>query len=263
MAQWVLKANGNVVPHRTTRPLNASKLNSDTEKEKHALFNELLKKRWGTSVNPPIKLPPDDSFKAYEDDDEVPRLIPEMDDPVDSIGQVINQQPAYDKLIQSEIILPQGGKLKMARFIGRTVGPDGCTTGKFNESSIFNSGIYDVEFPDGEIKEYSANVLSKVDDEGFKITLLDSILDYRKDDSAFDKDDQYATTKKGGRRVRNPTCRWKLIVQWKDEIEQQIPLKDMKESHPVECVEFAKAHGIADEPAFIWWYRIPCANVCS
>jgi hypothetical protein len=27
----------------------------------------------------------------------------------------------------------------------------------------------------------------------------------------------------------------------------------MKESHPVEVAEFAKARGIADDPAFIWW----------
>ena len=256
MAQWVLKANGNVVPRRTTRPLNTSELNSDTENGKRALFKELIKKRWGTSVNPPTKLPPDDIFKAYEDEDEVPRLIPEMDDLIDSIGQAINQQPAYDKLIQSELILPQGDKLKMTRVIGRTVGPNGHTIGTFNESPISNSIVYHVEFPDREIKEYAANgiaenMLSQVDNEGFTITLLDSILDYKKDGSAVDKNEQYATTKGGGRRVRKTTCRWKLLVQWKDGSEQWIPLKDMKESHPVECADFAKARGIADEPACV------------
>lgn len=30
-------------------------------------------------------------------------------------------------------------------------------------------------------------------------------------------------------------------------------MKDMKESHPVETAEFAKARGISDEPAFAWW----------
>ena len=95
-------------------------------------------------------------------------------------------------------------------------------------------------------------MLSQVDNEGFTITLLNSILDYRKDDSAVTKDVQYATTKRGGRRMRKTTCGWKLLVQWKDGSEQWIPLKDMKESHPVECAEFAKARGIADEPAFVW-----------
>ncbi len=30
-------------------------------------------------------------------------------------------------------------------------------------------------------------------------------------------------------------------------------MKDMKESHPVEVADFAKAGNIDDEPAFIWW----------
>ena len=157
-----------------------------------------------------------------------------MDDPIDSAGRAINQQPAYDKLIQAELILPQGDKLKMARVVGRAVGPDGLTTGTFSDIPILNSIVYDVEFPDGEFKEYSANViaenmLSQVDDEGFTLTMLDSILDYKKDDSAVEKDAQYATTKRGGRRLRKATCGWKLLIQWRDGSEQWIPLKDMKE----------------------------------
>ena len=30
-------------------------------------------------------------------------------------------------------------------------------------------------------------------------------------------------------------------------------MKDLKESHPVEVAEYAKARGIHDEPAFAWW----------
>ena len=30
-------------------------------------------------------------------------------------------------------------------------------------------------------------------------------------------------------------------------------LCDMKEAHPIEVAEFAKAHGIDSEPAFAWW----------
>ena len=46
---------------------------------------------------------------------------------------------------------------------------------------------------------------------------------------------------------------WKLLVKWSDGLESWVPLKDMKESHPVEVADFAKARGIADEPAFSWW----------
>ena len=42
-------------------------------------------------------------------------------------------------------------------------------------------------------------------------------------------------------------------MKWKDQSESWIPLKDLKESHPCETAEFARARSIADEPAFAWW----------
>ena len=75
MTQWVLKANGNVVPRRTIRPLNTSELSSDTENKKRTLFDELIEKRWGTSVNPPNDPLPSKDFLEYEDDDEDPHII--------------------------------------------------------------------------------------------------------------------------------------------------------------------------------------------
>ena len=60
------------------------------------------------------------------------------------------------------------------------------------------------------------NMLSQVDNEGFTLTLLDSILDFKQDEQAVSKDDQYATTKRGSRRLRKTTCGWKPLVRWKD-----------------------------------------------
>lgn len=31
------------------------------------------------------------------------------------------------------------------------------------------------------------------------------------------------------------------------------PLKDLKESHPVQVAEYDAATGVADKPAFSWW----------
>mgnify|MGYP000261467214 CR=1 FL=1 len=60
-------------------------------------------------------------------------------------------------------------------------------------------------------------------------------------------------TKRGQKRLRKTTVGWQLLVKWKDQSESWIPLKDMKESHPVEVAEFATARGIENEPAFAWW----------
>jgi hypothetical protein len=33
------------------------------------------------------------------------------------------------------------------------------------------------------------------------------------------------------------------------------PLKDLKDSNPIETAEYAVSNKIADEPALIWWVR--------
>eukprot|EP00957_Ditylum_brightwellii_P033874 2567029-Ditylum_brightwellii.AAC.1 len=54
MAQWV------------------EELNSKTEIRSHNLFDSLIKRRWGTSMNPLPETTPDDQdqYDEYEDDDE-------------------------------------------------------------------------------------------------------------------------------------------------------------------------------------------------
>jgi hypothetical protein len=98
MAQWYLKANGNVVPRRTVRSLTPDDLASETEIQKRVTFNELIKTRWGTSVSPPTDEPEPSKdeydFEEYADDDEQPLSFPDFDDPVDATGRAIDSQPA-------------------------------------------------------------------------------------------------------------------------------------------------------------------------
>ena len=56
MAQWILKANGNVVPRRSPRPLTVAEINSETEQKKRSIFDTLIEKRWGTVISPPQQL---------------------------------------------------------------------------------------------------------------------------------------------------------------------------------------------------------------
>ena len=53
MAQWVLKANRNVVPRRAARPLHADELHNPQEIKKRETFDALIERRWGTSGLPP------------------------------------------------------------------------------------------------------------------------------------------------------------------------------------------------------------------
>jgi hypothetical protein len=262
MAQWILKANGRVVPRRTCRPLSVAERHSPEELRKRTIFDGLIERRWGTSINPPAPNDEEDEYdeyEEYEDDDEVARTVPDIEDTVDANGQLLNQMPAYDKIINSEVALQLGEGFSTGKVTQRAIGPDGTTAGTYDDNPMLNSIVYEVEFPDGQVKEYAANViaenmLTQVDSDGYSTTILKAIIDYRKDEAvAVSKADQYVHTSSGQKRQRKTTVGWSLLIQWADESEAWIPLKDLKESHPCEAAEFARARGIADEPAFAWW----------
>jgi hypothetical protein len=55
---------------------------------------------------------------------------------------------------------------------------------------------------------------------------------------------------------RKTTAGWQFNVVFTVEsirLTQWIPLKELKESHPVQVAEYVTAKGIAKEPTFSWW----------
>lgn len=237
------------------------KTHNQIEAKTRKTFDVLIQRRWVTEITPPnvIKTDDDDPWEEYHDDDEDPRLLPDVEDVVDATGKLLCQQPEYDKVINSEVLLQQGESLQSAKVAQRSIGPNGTTAGKYYYNPALNSIIYNVEFPDGTVKEYSANViaqnmLSQVDSDGFTMTMMEGGIDHKMDNAtAVPKSDKYIATRRGQRRLRKTTSGWKLLIKWKDGSESWIHLKDLKESHPVEVDEYAKARGIADEDEFSWW----------
>jgi hypothetical protein len=198
-----------VTPCVDCKSLQVDEVDSPTEIKKRENFDKLIERRWGTSINPPkVKDenendpndPHPDDWDYYENDDEAPRTIPDIEDTVDSKGKLLNQQPAYDRLINSEVQLQLREELHTAKVVQRAIGPDGITVGEYDENPIMNSIVYEVEFPDGQVKEYSAkviaeNMLSQVDSDGFSTSLMDAIVDYRKDEAtAVQKADAFVVT---------------------------------------------------------------------
>ena len=65
----------------------------------------------------------------------------------------------------------------------RTIGPDGQVTGTYDNNPYLNSIIYDLEFPDGQAKEYPANIipenlLTQIDSGGISTKLMEAIVDH-------------------------------------------------------------------------------------
>ena len=60
-------------------------------------------------------------------------------------------------------------------------------------------------------------------------------------------------TRGSNRHYRKTTKGWEPCIEWKDGSTSWEKLSNLKESNPVEVVDYAIAHGIDNEPAFAWW----------
>ena len=161
MAQWVLKANGNMVPRHSFRPLQTAKIYSDSEKKKRELFDKLIYERYGDSIN--VVLPKSNKLETerYEDEDEPAKPIPDIEETVDANGHPLNQLPAYDRLLHAEVQLQHDDWVTTGKVKHQASGLDGNMVGKYDNNPMLNSIMYEVEFADRTVKEYGANIIAE------------------------------------------------------------------------------------------------------
>ena len=67
------------------------------------MFGALIERRWVSVIYPPTQVSNkgETKFIEYEDDAKTPQIIPEIDNPINRLGHGIDQQPAYDQLINT------------------------------------------------------------------------------------------------------------------------------------------------------------------
>jgi hypothetical protein len=253
LTSWILPASCKPIARSTVSPLTEEELRKATVQEEMKLLDTAIEAKIGNKrpasevekefdkLHPEI---PEDIFLGDQEDEES-----EENDA--SIREADDFTPeSYDKYLTAEVMLPNGGELVRAKVTSRKRDVDGNPVGKSHSNPLLDSRLYDVEFPDGSTDSFTANTIaesmySQIDDEGYTYQLMDEIIDHQKDATALSKGDTTPMTTKG----------WKLLVQWKDKTTSWIPLKDLKESNPVETAEYAVANQISDEPAFAWWVR--------
>ena len=125
----------------------------------------------------------EENFEIYEDDDENGHHIPDIEDSVNSSRHLLNQLPAYDHLLNAEVQQQLDNKIAMGKVVHQALGPEGIVVRKYDDNPILNSMTYEVEFINGQVREYLANLiaenmLSRVDSEGFSTTMMEGIVDY-------------------------------------------------------------------------------------
>jgi len=296
MAQWVLKDTGNVIPLRTLRRLTPFELSvtNEDERDKRLNFMNKIRRRFGDATTVPpegvVELPAieeesnEDLYHMWLDDaedlegwhnddgqaealavtvDEVSRLgryhIPYAD-VCNAEGVPVTDRSLVDMMVGIEVLLPHGEEgNSMCKVLRKSVDKDGQTTGIYDENPALNTMLYDVQFDDGTIERYGANLIAQnvleqvVDGEGHYSERVEAIVDHRRQGNAVSKGNMYVQTRDGQKKLRQSTAGWDFKVKFTSGREQWMQLKDLKEINPVEVAEYVAARGLVEEVAFQWW----------
>ena len=179
----------------------------------------------------------------------------------DEVAEADNYTPDIlnDTYLGMELALPRDGEgPEFARVTKRLRDKDGLPIGTADDNPIIDTRLYEVEYLDGHKASLAANAIAEnlfaqVDDEGNRFITLDSIMDHRVDGTQLTADDAFITSHNGGRRRKETTKGWEILLQWKDGSSTWEKLKDIKDSYPINLAEYAHQTRIAKEPAFAWW----------
>ncbi len=278
MVFWVMNANGKVIARSTVVPLEPAEYEVQEVKDRMSDLDKTITSKIGDYRN-----------ALHEDVTEVPDLdeddldaqlgfcfdlsggelngsnndeLQEDDIPESDGSSHEVDSSAFDKFLGIEVNIPatDGESTVIGKVTKRKRDHDNALIGQYNENPILNTALYQVETPDGNIHEYTANriaehVWNQVDDDGWDYNVLYDIIGHRKESDAVSKEDGYTTTTSGTRKRVITTKGWLIEVKWESGETSFVPLKIIKESNAAEVAEYAKRVGIDDEPAFAWWCR--------
>ena len=269
---WALRSNG--------QPVVTSSLSNLTEEEQRNIFIQDQVTALRLSIDSKIgdhktdqevfDLLEGDVFPGTETKDVLEDIFGtdyNEDDSAETDAEQVDAEDEagehFDKFLTAEVQLARGDNVVRGRVVGRSRDTTGAAIGKWHPNPLLSTAEYEVELPDGEREAYSANLIAEsiyaeLNDQGEQMLLLKEIVDHKKDASAVHIDDGFVNQDKKGKQGGNvhrriTTKGWKLLVEWKDGSSSWLPLKDLKNSHPMQTAQYAVANKLASEPAFAWW----------
>jgi hypothetical protein len=265
LCYYLLNSNAQIIVRSTVQKITQDEKKTENTRNAMQEFDQEIASHIGKyGAGPPIQVSPRcetlevDSrimFDEYDDEAYGPTepVEPEAEKP--EVAEFTTE--AYDKFISAEVMLPQGDILVPAHVVGRKRDQDGNPIGQENANPLLDSRVYEVEFPDGHIEEYAANIIAEniyaeVDAEGNHFLIMDEITGHKADENAIGKDEQWIQIGSNGQ-MRKMTEGWQLQVLWKNGTTTWEWLRNLKESNPIKVAEYAIAQGIAEDPAFTWW----------
>ena len=255
LCYWILPKSAEPISRTTVQEIPDGDLDSPHIKEALQEFDQAIKEKLSRGTFDIVDINcdltrqldiEDSEFESFDKD----FLQPEADD---------FDAETYDNYISAQVLLPKGDSLVSGQVMKRKRDENGNPIGKSNSNPLLDTRVYEVQFPDGTEQEYTANLIAtslytEVDDEGNQFVLLDEILDHDFDErttnvNALDikKEDSASSNQK------RTTKGWKFLVSWRDGTTTWVPLKDLKESHPIQIAEYAILNKIDTKPGLNWW----------
>ena len=262
MTYHILTQRGTVVSRSTVQRVPQLELNTREVKEIFVKFDVEIHRR--------LRSEP----RQYDGDKPNPQnwadLLEEDEDFADEFAKIFNNtdipesdeytpEVLEDTYLNVELALPRDSEgPEFAKVTKRLRDANGIPIGTANDNPLLDTRIYEVEYSDGYKASLTANTIAEnmfaqVDTEGNRHVIFDEIIDHRVDGTEIKNQDAFIISKNGGRRRRETTKGWEILLQWKDGSSSWETLKDVKESYPVQLAEYAHSHRIAKEPAFAWW----------
>jgi hypothetical protein len=221
MARKILKENGQTVIRSTVCSLMPDELRSEDHKALQKAFDTKVHAALGDAFQiEDFKDDPDLSdietpmYASYEDDDDGAYV------PVSDIDEA--DPDTHDHYVGTEVNLSIGDKVMSGKIGQRKREADGSLKGTADPNPILDTCTYEVELPDGQVVEYSVNVIAEnmytqCNTEGNQYLLLDEIIDWQKNKSAaVKKEDKNVYSHNGNQHYQKMTKGWKLCVKWKD-----------------------------------------------
>ena len=251
----ILKSNGQVVFRSTLRHLTDEERACPVHTAQRKAFDDSITARLGPA---PIEadFPDQDLTPVYEPFGDT-GSADDFDMEPDHEDLEVTPE-AHDNYVGVDLMFPKGGTMTRGRVTARKRDADGNPKGRANDNPILDTREYTVEFDDGDVSELTANLIAEsmyaqCDPDGNQYVLLDSLIDYRRLDTALKLSDQTVVRNDNRTYKKRNTIGWQICCQWKDGSSSWEKLSDLKESHPIETAEFAVTMGIDHEPAFNWW----------
>ena len=98
------------------------------------------------------------------------------------------------------------------------------------------------------------NLHAQCDSDGDMVKLIDEIVDHKSDNTATKvSDGKYFDNRTQTWKTRKNLKGWELLVRWKDENVEWVPLRYMYDLEPLMTAEYAVMNKLVEQPAFKWW----------